>query len=129
MFLEKFYQTISKGPFGRWILRRSSAVAELDPERINVENVRSILGVPFAVARLVCKAGVREGTLLERYAYYCPNKDNHRVICISDTPLASDEKIKCEVCELKGDGEFTFCVSDVKMEKIYGFRKGQEGED
>lgn len=123
MFSEKFYQAISKGPLGRWILRRSAAVAELDPERIYVENVRSILGVPFWVARLVCEAGVREGSLAERHAYYCPNHDNHRVVLVSDTPLDGEKIVECEVCELKGDAKHTFCVRDLKHEKIYGFRK------
>ena len=98
-----------------------TAVTDLDPERIYVENVRSILGVPHLVAKAVCEIGVREGTLKRRYAYYCANND-HRVIAISDEPLPASKDLTCEVCELTGGRTDTFPVETLRFDVVYGFR-------
>ena len=124
MFSEQFLTLIFKSPLARWFSHRLESAAEIDPkEGVYVENVRSVLGVPHLIAKAVCEAGVRDGTLKRRYSYYCPNDDNHRVIKTSDEPLADDTELVCEVCELKGNEPHVFRVQNLTRERLYGFQE------
>lgn len=54
----------------------ASAVAQLaalNPDRIYLENVRSILGVSSARAKNVCDTAVRRGVFTKRFQVICPD--------------------------------------------------------
>jgi hypothetical protein len=45
----------------------------LDPQQIDVENVRSILGVSTGRARLICETAVRRGVFRRKVQVLCPD--------------------------------------------------------
>jgi hypothetical protein len=52
---------------------RLHQIAKLDPRKIYVENVRSVLGVPTPVARQFCETAVRQGLFTKRVEVMCPD--------------------------------------------------------
>jgi hypothetical protein len=50
-----------------------AALKRLDPERIEVENVRSVLGVSTGRAKDVCESAVRRGVFARRVSIHCPD--------------------------------------------------------
>jgi hypothetical protein len=70
MSLSKFWQTISglipvRGLSEEESLRLSS----LNPKKIYIENVRSILGVSYGSAKRICETAVRQG-FFQRYVEF-----------------------------------------------------------
>lgn len=49
------------------------AMKQLNPQRIYVENVRSIFGTPTWVARLVCETAVKHGIFVKNVQILCPD--------------------------------------------------------
>jgi hypothetical protein len=115
----KFFDLIEHTPLGDFFVRKAKIVAETDPYRIYVENVRSFFGIPTKLARLICELAVRQDALIRRFAYYCPNKENHRIVIVTDVPLAKDAKLHCELCELSGESKSEFNAVDCKEETVY----------
>lgn len=73
MSLEKFLDAISRvmpagGPPGA-----RGAIAALDPDKIYLENVRSILGVSYQHAFDICEAAVRQGVFEGGVEVLCPD--------------------------------------------------------
>ncbi len=60
-------------PSCRVPIRHPDALAQLDPDRIDVENIRSILGVSHREALKICEAAVRQGLFETRIAVLCPD--------------------------------------------------------
>jgi len=125
MFYEKFFDLIEQTPLGDFFVRKAKVVAETDTYRIHVENVRSFFGFPTKIARLICELAVRQGTLTRKFAYYCPNKDNHRIVVASDAPLGEGAKITCELCELSGENRSEFNAAECKREIVYALPSGE----
>jgi len=83
MWLEKFSKIISvildKAPFADRLLvslaegRQADAILHLNPDKIYLENIRSILGVPTAIAKLICETAVRKGLFFERVEVLSPD--------------------------------------------------------
>jgi len=72
MLFERFFKTISN-LIPPSVLLNLDALEQLDPERMYVENVRSVLRVPFAVAQKICDLGVRQGALRRMVSVECPD--------------------------------------------------------
>jgi hypothetical protein len=53
--------------------REAELLSRLDPERIHVENVRSILDVSYAEALKIVEAAVRQGVFERRVDVICPD--------------------------------------------------------
>lgn len=73
MWLSEFWQRIRELlPPG---IPESAAaeLAALNPDRIYLENVRSILGVSSARAKNVCDTAVRRGVFIRRFQVLCPD--------------------------------------------------------
>jgi hypothetical protein len=73
MLFEKLLDIISKfipsDPLGGV----EQALARLNPDKFDVENVRSILGVSEASAKRICETAVRQGVLEKRIEVLCPD--------------------------------------------------------
>jgi hypothetical protein len=61
------------------------ALARLNPDHIELENVRSALGISYSAARRVCDTAVRRGVFLPRTAIMCPDDSVARVLNDSDS--------------------------------------------
>lgn len=86
MSLKKFLLRISgKLPVG--VVLNMDALQQLDPYRIEVENVRSVLRVPRAIAQSICDIAVRQGVFLKLIAVECPDgSDGAEAAVESDLP-------------------------------------------
>jgi hypothetical protein len=72
MWFERFFRIISdKVPPSA--LLNIAALSELDPDKIYVENVRSILRVSHGVARAICELAVKHGAFRKYTAVQCPD--------------------------------------------------------
>jgi hypothetical protein len=49
------------------------SISRLDPEKIYIENVRSVLGVTARQAQTICEAAVRQGVFTRRVEVLCPD--------------------------------------------------------
>jgi hypothetical protein len=72
MLFERFFRTIS-GTLSPSAFLNMDALSELNPEKIYVENVRSILRVPHGIAVRVCELAVRQGAFQKFVAVECPD--------------------------------------------------------
>ncbi len=74
--LERFLTLISK--IVRWDpladQRAVEALSQLNPDKIYVENVRSLLGVSHRQAVQICETAVRQGVFVRGVEVLCPNK-------------------------------------------------------
>jgi len=52
---------------------QANLLAELDPDKIYVENVRSILGVSTEHAKRICETATRQGIFRRRVDVLCPD--------------------------------------------------------
>jgi hypothetical protein len=98
--LTKFFDTISRIVPGDPLSGREEAIAELNPDKIYVENVRSALGVSSQKAQQICETAVRRG-FFDRYVeVVCPDG----AVAVS-APTGSElpEKVHCWT---EHDGEF-----------------------
>lgn len=72
MLFEKFFRTISAA-IPADLLVNMEALSALDPDKIYVENVRSILRVPHGVALRICELAVAHGVFTKMVAVECPD--------------------------------------------------------
>jgi hypothetical protein len=68
------------------------ALSQLNPDHIEIENVRSLLNVSYRAARKVCETAVRRGVFVQRIAIICPDDSVALVVRHSD-PVP--ETVRC----------------------------------
>ncbi len=92
MSLARFLDTISSFVPGASLRGREDAIARLDPDKIYLENVRSVLDVPYQLALDICEAAVRQGTFRRGIEVRCPDG----VVAISaDSEAELPETVHC----------------------------------
>jgi len=101
MLFQKFLQTISG----------------IDPGKIYVENVRSILDVSTEHARRICEMAVIDKIFERKIGLVCPNEN--RVIREFSSLNEIPETITCSLCEANDEEESTFNTSDLKKIVYY----------
>lgn len=96
----------------KFITNFNKSINQLDPNRIYVENMRSVLNTSTRIAKIICELAVRKGYFEKHYAVECRNDTCGRVIesfeNLEDIPL----ELSCYIC------------ADDKMEKST-FKKGE----
>ena len=73
MWLEKFLKTISQLIPINPLSGIGDALARLNPDKIYVENVRSVLKTSHARALKICETAVRQGFFSRGVEVLCPN--------------------------------------------------------
>jgi hypothetical protein len=73
MLLEKFLDTISRVFPSDVLAGREMALSKLNPDKIYVETVRSVLGVSHDFAVRICETAVRQGFFRRGIEVLCPN--------------------------------------------------------
>jgi hypothetical protein len=71
--LDKLLRTISRLIPHRALSGKETMLAELNPEKIYIENVRSILDVSYDAAKRICETAVRQGEFRRGVEVMCPN--------------------------------------------------------
>lgn len=98
---EEFLRRISRR-FSKLVpASKIAQMMQLDPNRIYVENVRSILGSPSWLARFICELGVRRGVFEKKVQVLCP--DGAAVL----TASSADEVPTTVLCWEESDGDWT----------------------
>ena len=92
MLLTKFLDTISKFVPGSVLSGKEAALAELDPHKIYVENVRSLLGISYQGAVDICEAAVRQGVFRRAVEVLCPDG---AVAASADTEADLPPTVRC----------------------------------
>jgi hypothetical protein len=117
MLFEKFLDLISKvflpTPLPRDLSRELS---KLDPRKIYVENVRSILGVSSKAAEEVCETAVRRGVFKRRVEVLCPDGS---VAAVAESESRLPATVNCTQDE---DGHFSeeeIATKSLKTKRFY----------
>jgi hypothetical protein len=61
LLFQKFFETISRLLPERALIGNPEALADLNPNKIYLENIRSVLGVSSRSAQRICDTAVRQG--------------------------------------------------------------------
>lgn len=100
--------------------RQSKALEETDPDRIYVENIRSIFNISTRWAKYICKIAVRQGILKRKFAVECKNNNCLRVIKTFDNEFDIPKTIECRTCELEGQ-EYKFNTNELNIVEFYQY--------
>tara|TARA_R110002020_G_scaffold435662_5_gene645855 strand:+ start:450 stop:797 length:348 start_codon:yes stop_codon:yes gene_type:complete len=101
-----------------------SALLDLDPDRIYVENIRHLLGTNTRIAKWICKIAVKKGYFEVFYAVECPNESCNRIIksysSINDIP----NKVTCALCKDENLEDSTFDKKSLNIIPYYKYVRG-----
>lgn len=95
---------------------REDALARLNPEKIYIENVRSVLGVSAKFAERICETAVRQGVFHRHIEVICP--DGAVAVSVSDESTMP----KTVKCWLEENGEIQqaeLFTDDLKKVRFY----------
>lgn len=116
---KKLLRAAEKAIPSSFLQRKLDIASNIDPDRIYVENVRSLFGVPKRVARAVCDIAVEDGGFRRRYAVQCPNPDCGRVIQTFSSKEEIPEEICCDICEIDENERYCFRRDEVRVRVYY----------
>lgn len=71
-------------------------LSEVNPDRIYVENIRSLFNLSTKVTKMLCEMATKEGFFHKKYGVYCSNCG--RLIKSYDSKLNINTEIKCDLC-------------------------------
>jgi hypothetical protein len=89
----------------------------IDPGKIYVESIRSILKVSTLKARTICEMAVQDNLFLRKVGVICPN--DGRIIEEYEKESQIPEHITCKICELEDVHPCTFETKDLKTVIFY----------
>jgi hypothetical protein len=114
MWFEKFLNTIAR----RFPSKRlpPEVLAKLNPDKIYVENVRSLLDVSYSSAVEILEEGLRKGWLLSGFEVRCPDGT---VAAIAETERELPPVVTCTGEEDGHPTEIEIPTNSLKTEKFY----------
>jgi 2-phospho-L-lactate transferase/gluconeogenesis factor (CofD/UPF0052 family) len=121
MWLTKFLDIISRILPINPISGIEEALADLNPEKIYIENVRSLLGVSYRKALEICETAVRQGFFKRGIEVQCP-----------DGAVAASVESEAELpetvnCLMEENGEYEEVEYPVnKLHKITFYRLDEQ---
>jgi hypothetical protein len=114
MWLERFLNTIARRLPGKKMSK--DALAQLNPDRIYVENVRSLLDVSNSNAVAILEEGLKQGWLLSGVEVTCPDGS---VAAIAETEDMLPETVFCTQEEGGHPEEVELSTHLLKKRKFY----------
>jgi hypothetical protein len=93
-FWQNFLHTISRILPPDSIAGKEALIAELNPDKIYIENVRSIFNVSHDNAKRICETAVRQGIFLRAVEVACPDG---AVAASADTEDKLPQTVHCWV--------------------------------
>jgi len=103
------------------LVKYLQAIKNVDPGKIQVENVRSVLNTSRRSAEIICEYGVQEGVFEKRVGFICPNEGK----IIADFPYYEKnlpEFLTCNTCENSDVEPCVFRITDLEYVKFYKLR-------
>jgi hypothetical protein len=117
----RFLETIDNPLLRRFINGRIDVLSRLDPNRIYIENVRSLYGIPTPIAKLLCEMAVRQGLFEKRVSVECPNEG--RVLTTAASEKELPQTIYCENCEALEKEKYEFALNECRIVKYYKLKR------
>lgn len=105
MSLQKYLQTINT----------------IDPGKIYIENVRSILNVSKSSAKVICEMAVKENLFIKQVGLICPY--DQRIISHYNSVDEIPDEVTCHICESEEREKFTFKTSELQKIVFYQLNK------
>lgn len=117
----KFWQKIkSLLPGFAFSENEAQALSKLNPSKIYVENVRSVLNISQSSAQRICETAVRQGIFERRVEVLCPDG---AVAASADSELTLPVTVNCWT-EADGDlEEVELSTADLKKRIFYRFNE------
>lgn len=110
--------------FKKFFENFNKSIKELNPDRIYVENMRSILNTNSRIAKIICELAVRKGYFKKYYAVECKNESCGRIINsfqkIEDIP----NSLQCYICKDDGVEKSTFKKEELLIIPFYKYIEG-----
>lgn len=103
------------------LLKYFQGIHNIDPGKIYVENVRSILNVSTSAARTICEMAVRDNVFTKKIGVVCPN--DNRIIAQYNSLSEIPEFTTCEICESEDRDQFTFQTNQLEKIEFYKLNK------
>ena len=95
-------------------------LSALDPEHIDVENVRSVLGISTVRARLICETAVRRGVFRRRIQVLCPDNS---VAASAPTREELPSSVRCWQ-DIEGDLEpRSVSTEDLRTREVFALNE------
>ena len=101
-----------------------NTIKEINPQKIYVENVRSLFKVPRTVAKLMCEMAVVDKLFIKKIGILCPNCKS--IIGVYDKSQEIPSEITCSICELDEHESFHFHSSELEKIEFYQLNKENE---
>ena len=115
-FWKDFLQTISRLLPAASIAGKEALIAELNPDKIYIENVRSILNVSYDSAKQICETAVRQGAFRRVVEVVCPDG---AVAASADTEDKLPRTVHCWVDESGHTEEVELPTASLKKTVFY----------
>lgn len=115
-FWKDFLLTISRLLPAASIAGKEALIAELDPDKIYIENVRSILNVSYDSAKQICETAVRQGAFRRAVEVVCPDG---AVAAAADTEDKLPRTVHCWVDESGHTEEVELPTASLKKTVFY----------
>lgn len=112
---QRFFDIISRALAVNPIAGKEELLAQLNPDKIYVENVRSLLGVPNKVAVGICETAVRQGFFKRKVEVMCPDGV---VAAEADTEEKLPPRVNCWI-EMEGQLEQKEMPTDSLRKMIF----------
>lgn len=113
----KFFDIISNLISGGFLsAKEAEALTTLDPSKIYIENVRSILNVSSSYALRICETAVRQGLFEKRIEVYCPDGG---VVASAKTEKDLPATVRCWKEENGLHEEIEIPTASLRKEKFY----------
>ncbi len=115
-FWTKFWQTISRLVPQGTLSGKEALIAELNPEKIYIENVRSILDVSYESAKRICETAVRQGVFQRGIEVMCPDG---AIAAVADTEDKLPQTVHCWVDDSGHPEEVELPTASLKKTVFY----------
>jgi hypothetical protein len=95
-------------------------IEQLNPAKIFVENVRSLLNISRLEARTLCEMAVSDQLFEKRVGLVCPDDNcNGRILADFKWGEQMPESISCKICQVEDREQSTYRTSDLKKVEFY----------
>jgi hypothetical protein len=115
-FWKNFWQAISRLVPQATLSGKEALIAELNPDKIYIENVRSILNVSYENAKRICETAVRQGVFARSVEVMCPGG---AVAAVADSEDKLPRTVHCWVDDSGHPAEIELATASLKKTVFY----------
>ena len=107
--------------FEKFLNRKAKIVADTNPDKIFVENIRSFFNTSTREAKRICDIAVEEGVMKRKFAVRCKNKNCERIIQVFDSVEEIPETVYCRTCDIDGEEKSTFQTTELIIDEYFQY--------